>query len=327
MTEYFLNNQYFEDIPQSFDSDDEEIFPSIIDKDIEYTEDEINKLYFINTLNNEIKRTNSKDNGKTANIGITKTKENTQTKKEKAEIKLNIVDTLTKNENSTIQSNNRKKIKKLAEKIFNIVKEKKKNIKKGRLTKKLKNNYLGLHDKNSEDNIIRKIKASFIEKTMNYINKEYGAYLNKHNIKKISKLIQRISPAESRKIKKSENLKFFNSKLREVFSVKISKKCTLYEPDHNKMQIDNLYREDKAKEIIGIFDMKVSNMYKKYTDNIKIEGFETLEDDLRIQRDEMLKKHEDNINEYLKKYEYTAKNLENIFDNKKARNIKKKAMI
>ena len=70
------------------------------------------------------------------------------------------------------------------------MKEKKKNFKRGRLTKNLKKNYIGMHDKYSEDNIIRKIKSSFLEKTMNYINKEYGAYLNKYNIKTISKLIQ-----------------------------------------------------------------------------------------------------------------------------------------
>ena len=49
-----------------------------------------------------------------------------------------------------------------------------------------------------------------------------------------------------------------------------------------------------------------------------------LQNDLRILREEMKNKNEDNINEYVEKYEYTAKNLEEIFDNKKSRNIKKK---
>ena len=43
------------------------------------------------------------------------------------------------------------------------------------------------------------------------------------------------------------------------------------------MQIDDLYRENKAKEIISIFDTNVSDMYSKYAHNKKIDGFETLE--------------------------------------------------
>lgn len=326
MIEIITNSQDFDIFDKTFEYNGEKVIPEIDDKDIEYTEDEINKLYYINRGNNEPNLRNTKSTDKISNIGNTRTKENTKSKKENDEIKLNVADALeqTIKGSSTIQFESNKIIRKLAKKIFNIVKEKKKNLKKGRLSKNLKKNYFGLHDKYSEDNIIRKIKASFLEKTMNYINKEYGAYLNKYNIKKISKLIQRISPVESRKIKKSENIKFFNSNLKEVFSTKISKKCTLYDPFYNKMQIDDLYRENKAKEIINIFDTNVSVMYRKYTDNKKMDGFETLEDDLRIIREEMQKKNENNINEYLEKYEYTAKNLEKIFEDKKSRNKKKK---
>jgi len=58
-------------------------------------------------------------------------------------------------------------------------------------------------------------------------------------------------------------------------------------------------------------------MYNKYSKDIKIEGFNTLEDDLRIQREEMEENNEENIEEYLKQFKNTAQNLEQIFISKK----------
>jgi len=115
-----------------------------------------------------------------------------------------------------------KKIIKIAEKIFSIVKEKKKNTKIGRANKNIKNKYQITHDKFSLDNIIRKVKASFLLRTMKFINHEYGQYLHKRHRKKIAKLLQPISPDESRKIKKEDNLKWFDSKIKDFYSNKIS---------------------------------------------------------------------------------------------------------
>ena len=216
------------------------------------------------------------------------------------------------------------KIRKLAKQIFNIIKEKKKNIKRGRLTNQLKKNYLGIHDKFSEDNIIRKIKASFLEKSMNYINKQYAVYLKKRGIKKIFRLIQKISPEESRKIKKEENLNFLKTPLKKIFSSKLSKKCSLYDPDYNKKKIEELYLQNDAKEVINTLDKPVEEMFDKYCKNIKMEGFGTLDDDLKEERIKMEEKQEDDIDEYIEKFRATAINYRQIFDGKKSRSSKKK---
>ena len=119
--------------------------------------------------------------------------------------------------------------------IFKITKDNK-NL--GRIKKNT--NLIWKHNKFCEDNIIRKLKGRFHEKCRIYINKEYKRYLlnNKHDIKKVNDLLQRISPKISRKIKKESNLKWLQLKLFNVFSENVSEKCSLYGRDHNKKEID-----------------------------------------------------------------------------------------
>jgi len=212
---------------------------------------------------------------------------------------------------------------KIDESIFKITKTKKKNIKKGRLDKQSKKRYYGKHSKFTQDNIIRKIKASFIEKSMNYINREYDLYMNKHQYKKIKRLIQKISPVKSREISKNKNLKWFQSKLRDLFSSKLSKKCTLSDPDYNITSIDELYKNNTTKNVIDLLNKPVKEMYYIYSQDIETEGFKTLKDDLICLRKKMEKDNEEDIEEYLEKYKNIAQNLENIFLQKKERNIKK----
>jgi hypothetical protein len=221
-----------------------------------------------------------------------------------------------------------KKIIKIAEKIFNIVKEKKKNTKIGRANKNSKNKYHITHDKFSMDNIIRKIKASFLLRTMKFINHEYGEYLRKRQRKKIAKLIQPISPDESRKIKKEDNLKWFDLKIKDFYSNKISAKCHNHEEDENKIKIKKLYNEekDKSMKIFQILEMKIKEMYDIYINDEIPEGFEeykNLKDDIDKLKEDMKKKNEEGIEKYISEYEKTAKNLYLIFIEKKSRNIKK----
>ncbi len=91
-------------------------------------------------------------------------------------------------------------------KIFKIIKI---NKKLGRIKK---NSLItGKHNKLSEDNIIRKIKARFHEKLRLYINIEYNKYILKKIQKKryTNNWLKKISPKISRKIKKEENLQWF----------------------------------------------------------------------------------------------------------------------
>ena len=209
-------------------------------------------------------------------------------------------------------------IKKQKNKIFKIGKD---NKNKGRIRKNT--NFIGKHDKFSEDNIIRKFKGRFIEKCRIYINKEYKRFLltKKNDIKNIKVLLQRISPKLSKKIKKEDNLKWLNSKLNKVFSEKVSVKCSLYESDYNKKEIQKLYKENEAKNVLNILNRPVKEMLNAFIQN-KIPGFDSLNEDINELKEKMKKNNQDNIKEYLIKYKHTALNFESIFINKNSRNNK-----
>ena len=57
---------------------------------------------------------------------------------------------------------------------------------------------------------------------------------------------------------------------------------------------------------------------------MKIEGFKTLNDDIKELEKQMKDSGQDNIVKYLKKYEDTAKNLKYIFNKKIERKLKTK---
>lgn len=213
---------------------------------------------------------------------------------------------LTQNENSTSDSfyfkNTTKENKK--KDIFKIIKQKKKYSEEKEKTKK--------HTKFSEDNIIRKIKRNFIDKCFNYINLTYI------NLKG-RKLLYRISPKETIEISKEKNLKWFNLKLKDIFSYRLSNKCSTKEKDYNKKQIERIYNEG-IQEMIIIFETKVKDMFNDYINDVKREGFDTLEDDVCMIKGKMEKEEDEkDIVKYINEYIKIAKGLEKNFEDKRAR--------
>ena len=203
------------------------------------------------------------------------------------------------------------------EKIFKIAKTNRKigRIKKDSLLK-------GKHDKLSEDNIIRKIKVRFHEKLRIYINEEYKKYLSKKYIKKRKSIVswlKKVNPRVLLKIKKEDNMKWFETKIYEIFSEKVSSRYSTYSPDLNKQKINNLYCIGNAKNVLKILNSNIETYYYKYINDEKVEGLQTLKDDIKELEICMKNKKQENIKEYLRKYEYIAKNLKEIFNKKNAR--------
>ena len=118
---------------------------------------------------------------------------------------------------------------------------------------------MGKHNRLSEDNIIRKIKARFHEKLRLYINNEYDKFVKKNNPNTKNKMnwLKKINPKISRKIKKEENLKWFNSKINEILSTNISTRYFSRSPDSNKKKIDRIISLNKANKIIEILNSKI----------------------------------------------------------------------
>jgi len=213
-------------------------------------------------------------------------------------------------------------------KIFGISKF---NKKVGRMPKKLKNKFKAPHNKYSEDNIIRKDKARVQDIFMDFINYRYYKHLESKGISRKIKLLQRINPEESRKISKADNLRWFSTKLKDLFSSNLSGKCTLYDSDYNRRKINELYKNNEAIDVINILEKKVIDMYNLYRNNVKIEGFITLEEDLKQMREKMEKEkekekeeEEEDIELYLSNYKDIALRLDKIFEDKVGRKKKSK---
>ena len=184
-------------------------------------------------------------------------------------------------------------------KIFKIIKA---NNKKGRMKK---NSVIkGNHNNFSQDNIIRKIKARFLEKLRKYLNSEYQSYLFKKNFKKHknNNWLKKINPKMSREIRKEDNLKWFDAKIWEIFSENISERYSNSSVDLNKRKIKRIYIIKEAKN-----------------NDEQIEGFKTLKDELKELEVRMKKTNQENIEEYLEKYKFTAINMKDIFLNKISR--------
>ena len=210
-------------------------------------------------------------------------------------------------------------------KIFNISKV---NKKVGRMLKKLKKKFKAAHNKYSEDNIIRKFKARFQDILLKYINYRHSKFMETKGKSKKIKLLQRINPEESRKIGKADNLRWFSTKLKELFSSDLSQKCSLYNSDYNRCKIENIYKNNEDLDVINILEKEVIVMYNLYRNNVKIDGFTTLEDDLKMLREKMEKENEEaeeeeDVELYLSNYRNIAMRLDKIFEDKKGRNKKK----
>ena len=228
-------------------------------------------------------------------------------------------------ETNTPKSNNHiNKEMENSRKIFNISKV---NKKMGRMLKRLKKKFKAPHNKYSEDNIIRKIKARFQDLLLHCINFENSKFLEAKGVPKKIKLLQRINPEESRKISKADNLRWFSTKLKDLFSSDLSKKCSLYDSDYNRRKINEIYKNNEAIDVINILEKEVIDMYNLYRNNVKIEGFITLEEDLKILREKMEKENEEDeedIELYLSNYKDIALRLDKIFEDKKGRDRKSK---
>ena len=182
--------------------------------------------------------------------------------------------------------------------IFSIKKVKKC----GRRKNNTKNNEKAKHNKSSEDNLVQKIKKNFINSLTTYINEKYQKFLNQKNkVKKIvTKLLQKSNPEFAKACNKKENQNLLRLKVGEIFSKNVSQKCKRFSEDHNKKQIELLYKKNEAKEVIEIMNKTVEEMYKKYIDN-DIKEFSLQHDLIEIE-----KKYD---NEYKNEYQKTAKSL------------------
>ena len=199
--------------------------------------------------------------------------------------------------------------------------EKTENLpKKIALGRKRKNsNEKGIHNKYSEDNIIRKIKSNLLNILYNFINmfiyEIYEGNIGKGIFKK------QLLKMNQRQIIDSKNNKvFLNKKLKHIFSDNICEKYTYFPLEFNKNLIEELLNEldgEKRKKLKNLFDLTFLDCLLHFRGDKKIEilqGLESLED--------LCQKFKED-KEYLESFRYSVFQFENIILRKKNRMQKK----
>ena len=168
-------------------------------------------------------------------------------------------------------------------KTFIIQKIKKEKIKKkGRRNSKETFLFESKHDKNSSDNIRKKIKRQFIKSIIKYINQLYIKYLLQKN-KKSKILIYKIIPDFCNASKKEDNNKYLSMTLRELFSSDLGNKFKNINKDYNKNNIEKLYKKNKPEEIIKFLNKTIKEAYEIYI-NDEIPDFSLYNDLKEIEK-------------------------------------------
>jgi len=196
--------------------------------------------------------------------------------------------------------------------IFNIKKE----IKLGRPKKN--SNIKGKHNKFQRDNVIRKFKAQFVQNIFNYINLSFSCNTNANTQKPVN-ILQKICACDTKSISKYDNLKWLNSKIKDIFSQKVSSKFVCYESNYNDNLIKKIYEKKEEKRVIEILEKTVKEMWIIYISddkNNEFPGFNTIKYDIKKFRE--LNESDEYINLYID----ISNNFEKIFHKIKPRKKK-----
>ena len=169
------------------------------------------------------------------------------------------------------------------------------------------------HTKFSSDNIRRKIKVKFFNKTINYINRIILVkYKNKINtLKKIGKDVSQNNGINYNKI-------LIKLKLKDIFmNNPINDKFKLLQKDYNQKVINKIY-EEKIQELIDILEMtflEVFAIFRNINETEKLKGLEKIDTVLKE-----LELNEENT-EYIKKFNDVVQNFENYYMSQNPRKI------
>ena len=176
-----------------------------------------------------------------------------------------------------------------------------KDSKLGRKRKKDSSLLTTKHDKTTKDDITQKIINHFVINMFNKINKEYI-----YETKKNKPLIYIIKQKAYQVFSKDKMNEFFSLKVEELFSTKISKRCSNIRNNqskfYNKIQIELLKKENKAKNTIEILNTPINSIFEKYIKN-ELGDFSLDNDLIEIEKK--------NTIEYKNSYQKIAKNLLN----------------
>ena len=182
-----------------------------------------------------------------------------------------------------------------------------------------------VHDKFTDDNMKKKCKNIVLKCILEFINnkikKLYNNDIGHGNYEKNLKTLGEKSKMTTTADSYSD---FMKKKLKDIFSEKISTKYSNFSPEHNKMIIKSLIEEkdDSKKLYFGkLFNLTFEECLKNFrgdTDLEELKGFKNLD----FVKEELVKKSEENGEEYSKYFAYYIKNYEKLI-NKKTKKLGK----
>ena len=174
----------------------------------------------------------------------------------------------------------------------------------------------GIHNKYSEDNIMRKIKSKYLKYTLNLINKSI-----KNKKLKLFKFDSEIS----KNLKKDFNKILMNTTFRELYENRpLSSRYKRKAIDNrylNKDKIKKIYSEYRDKEIdaINILNKTYKELFEYFIRN----NLNAFLNEI-YEKEKEKNEPEDVIVNYVKKIEYLCNNYEQYFMGLKGRNRKEK---
>ena len=266
---------------------------------------------------------NTKDTNKILELKTKRNEDNNNNLELNLDNKINIHLDFKKNENIFIEIN---------EKTQNKIEEKKKKMmgRKRKDEKEIRN-----HNKNSKDNMMRKIKTFLFNACNNLLNNS----LKDKDLKFLNLDNEIIT-----NLKKDDNIKLLNTTIRNLYeNSSISKKYDSYNSDNNKIIIEKIYKEKEEIETIEILNLtflELLKIFRRNISNISIELKEKIEninilntdeykniikkffEDIKIQESKK-NENEKNITDYINNIKKLIINYEFWFFEKKGRDRKK----
>ena len=186
-------------------------------------------------------------------------------------------------------------------------------------------NKKGSHTKNDVDNVIKKIKRVFFDKSPEYVAKVVN-YAKSDKKQKF--ILGKLSYEYIDKLKKENELALFQMKLKDLLSFNISSKCSLSkDKEFNKKNINRILEEEKDnKVIIDLLNMNFGDWIDVFTLKTSIENvpeFDGLEEALNTIYKKNDKDSEKKDEKYFSRFIFYLFNYQNYFRNKKGRSSKK----
>ena len=195
--------------------------------------------------------------------------------------------------------------------------------------KKKNSGEIGKHNKYSENNMIRKIKVIIKNALLNFINSKIQNEIQLSNIiinnKKIEKeRIKLLNIKQDQIVDTSveNNIKFLNTKIKDILSYEISGNYNNYPKEFNKLLIEQLYSIKNMDKVTCIFDitflecLKYFRMDEDIINDTKYKCLRGFEKNYEEIKNKLLK---DNDEKYVNGIVNLMKNYEEIYHNKKAR--------